>query len=218
MSETRTVVKLENVTKVIKRQTVLNGINLDLTEGKVYGFVGRNASGKTMLFRVICGLVYPTSGRVVVFDKEIFKNGFFPQGIGAMLEQPGFLPQYSGKKNLKLLASIRKLATEEQIESCMKKLGLDPDLRKPVRAYSMGMKQRLGIAQAIMENPKLLVLDEPTNSLDSEGVTIFRNLIMDFREEGKTILLTSHNMQEIEALCDAIFHIDNGSIISSVFH
>ncbi|HOJ84724.1 MAG: ABC transporter ATP-binding protein [Dethiobacteria bacterium] len=218
MSETRTVVKLENVTKVIKRQTVLNGINLDLTEGKVYGFVGKNASGKTMLFRVICGLVYPTSGRVVVFDKEIFKNGFFPQGIGAMLEQPGFLPQYSGKKNLKLLASIRKLATEEQIESCMKKLGLDPDLRKPVRAYSMGMKQRLGIAQAIMENPKLLVLDEPTNSLDSEGVTIFRNLIMDFREEGKTILLTSHNMQEIEALCDAIFHIDNGSIISSVFH
>ena len=120
MSETRTVVKLENVTKVIKRQTVLNGINLDLTEGKVYGFVGKNASGKTMLFRVICGLVYPTSGRVVVFDKEIFKNGFFPQGIGAMLEQPGFLPQYSGKKNLKLLASIRKLATEEQIESCMK--------------------------------------------------------------------------------------------------
>jgi len=218
MSETRTVVKLENVTKVIKRQTVLNGINLDLTEGKVYGFVGKNASGKTMLFRVICGLVYPTSGRVVVFDKEIFKNGFFPQGIGAMLEQPGFLPQYSGKKNLKLLASIRKLATEEQIESCMKKLGLDPDLRKPVRAYSMGMKQRLGIAQAIMENPKLLVLDEPTNSLDSEGVNIFRNLIMDFREEGKTILLTSHNMQEIEALCDAIFHIDNGSIISSVFH
>lgn len=98
MSETRTVVKLENVTKVIKRQTVLNGINLDLTEGKVYGFVGKNASGKTMLFRVICGLVYPTSGRVVVFDKEIFKNGFFPQGIGAMLEQPGFLPQYSGKK------------------------------------------------------------------------------------------------------------------------
>ena len=178
-----------------------------------YGFVGKNASGKTMLFRVICGLVYPTSGRVVVFDKEIFKNGFFPQGIGAMLEQPGFLPQYSGKKNLKLLASIRKLATEEQIESCMKKLGLDPDLRKPVRAYSMGMKQRLGIAQAIMENPKLLVLDEPTLGLDVVAKRAFlESLLYSNAADDCTVIYCSHQMEEIERVADNLIILERGQL------
>lgn len=166
-----------------------------------------------MLFRIICGLVFPTSGRVEVFNKEIGKNGLMPGNIGAIIENPGFLPQYSGKKNLQMLASIRGKITNDEIEGTLRLVGLDPTLRKHVKAYSLGMKQRLGIAQAIMEKPELLILDEPTNSLDNEGVKIFHNIIANFKKEGKTILLSSHIKEEINTFCERVFYMDKGKII-----
>lgn len=204
---------LKNVNKVIKGQTILNNINLEIFKGQVCGFIGRNASGKTMLFRVVCGLIYPTTGNVIVLNKELNKHGLFPDNVGAIIEHPGFLPQYSGRKNLQLLASIRGKISKNEIDDSLRLVGLSPALRKPVKTYSLGMKQRLGIAQAIMEKPDILIMDEPTNSLDNDGVKLFQNIILKLKGEGKTILLSSHIIDDINDLCDKIFYMDNGKII-----
>ena len=192
--ENRKVVEICNLTKDIKGTKVLNKVNLQLESGKAYGIVGRNGSGKSMLFKAICGLINTTEGSITVFDKDI-KNGSFPDDIGMIIENPGFLPQYSAFKNLKILASINNKISDERIKETIALVGLDPKNKKSVKKFSLGMKQRLGIAQAIMEDPKLLILDEPMNGLDSDGVEQIRKLLLKLKANSVTILLASHNSE-----------------------
>lgn len=174
-----------------------------------------NYGSGTYGYNTICGLVRPSSGRVCVFGEEIGIGDRIPQDIGVIIEQPGFLPHYSGFYNLKLLASIRRIITENEVKAAMRLVGLVPESRKPVRSYSQGMRQRLGIAQAIMEHPRLLVLDEPTNGLDTEGVALFRRLIQNLRaRRGTTILITSHYADDIVTLCDSVYHMEHGRLES----
>ena len=203
------VVKVTNVTKDIKGTKVLDNINLNVEKGKAYGIVGRNGSGKSMLFKAICGLINITEGEIVVFNKTI-KNGSFPDDFGMIIEHPGFLPQYSGFKNLKILASIKNKISDDKIKQTISLVGLDPENKLPVKKYSLGMKQRLGIAQALMEEPKLLVLDEPMNGLDSKGVEEIREMLLKLKSESVTILLTSHMKEDIDEICDHVYNMENG--------
>lgn len=203
------VVIVQNLVKTIKGQIILNHINLEIEQGKIYGIIGRNGSGKSMLFKAISGLISPTSGKIKVFGEEI-SSGKFPKNFGMLLDKPGFLPHYSAYKNLKLLASINNVISDEEIKNAIALVGLDPELKKPVKQYSLGMKQRLGIAQAIMEKPQFIILDEPMNGLDEEGVAEMRNLILNLKERGVTILLSSHNSEDISLLCDVVYKIDKG--------
>lgn len=202
---------ITNLTKITKGKYILKNINLSIERGKICGIVGRNGSGKSMLFKIISGLVYPSEGRVEVFGDVIGKDVSFPKDFGAIIEHPGFLPQYSGYKNLKLLASIKNIINDDEIKNAMTIVGLDYNDKKPVKKYSLGMKQRLGIAQAIMEKPKLLILDEPMNGLDKQGVESVRELLKSLNAENNvTILMASHNSEDINLLCDEVYEIDNG--------
>ncbi|WP_018783491.1 ATP-binding cassette domain-containing protein [Bacillus sp. 95MFCvi2.1] len=205
------VIEVKEFTKVIKNHTVLNNINLGLEKGKIYGFQGKNGSGKTMLLRAICGLIKPNKGEVFVNQKKLDNN--FPDSIGLLIEYPGFLPSYTGFQNLKLLASIQNKINDEHIKGVLTQVGLEPTDKRKVRKYSLGMKQRLGIAQAVMENPDILVLDEPTNALDKNAVKIVRELLLDLKQQGKTIIIASHDQHELQLLCDDLYTIDNGEII-----
>ena len=200
----------ENLVKRYKDITVLQEVSVAFEANRIHGLIGRNGSGKSVLLKCICGLISPTSGRVSVNGKPVRKDGRYPVNLGAIIESPGFLPYYSGYGNLKKLASIRGRATPQHIRQAMAQVGLDPDNRKWVSKYSSGMKQRLGIAQAIMEDPQLIILDEPMNNLDLDGVEEMRALFKTLRDEGKTILLTSHNMQDIDALCDTVHEMRSG--------
>lgn len=204
------VISLENVTKKFGNTTILQHINIQFEEGKIYGIVGRNGSGKTVLFKLIVGYLSATTGKVKVCGKEIGKDSDFAENIGLIIENPGFLSGYTGYKNLEYLASIRRIIGKEEIRDSMRKVGLDPDNRKKVGKYSLGMKQRLGIAQAIMENPDILILDEPMNGLDKQGVEEVRKILLDLRNDGKTIVLASHNREDIEILCDEVYEMDRG--------
>lgn len=212
--EAELAIAIEGVSKQIGDRLILDGINLNVPPGKIYGISGPNGSGKSMLLRVICGLVHPTRGRVWIFGREIGKDVEFPGETGVLIETPGFLPHYSGFRNLQLLAMIRNRISSEDIVNTMRLVGLDPYEPKPVRTYSTGMRQRLGIAQAIMENPRLLLLDEPTNGLDREGIKDVHRLLKELRADGVTILLTSHSREEIDELCDAEFVMGNGRLSS----
>lgn len=203
------VVEITNLTKDIKGIKILNNINLNLEIGKAYGIIGRNGSGKSMLFKAICGLINATSGNIKVFNKPI-KNGSFPDDTGIIIEHPGFLPQYSAFKNLKILASINNKISDEKINETISLVGLDPNNKKSVKKYSLGMKQRLGIAQALMESPKLLILDEPMNGLDLEGVKQIRKILLDLKSKSVTILLASHNSDDISEICDYVYTMENG--------
>lgn len=203
------VIEINNLSKIIQGIPILNNININFTQGNIYGIVGKNGSGKSMLFKSICGLINSTEGEIKVFN-EVIKDGNFPKDIGAIIESPGFLQQYSGFRNLKILASINNKISDEDIKSTISLVGLNPDDKRPVKKYSLGMKQRLGIAQAIMEKPKLLILDEPMNGLDSSGIDIVRKLLLKLKEESVTILLTSHNNEDIDTLCDYIYRMDCG--------
>lgn len=205
----RNVVEISNLTKDIKGTKVLNKVNLQLESGKAYGIVGRNGSGKSMLFKAICGLINTTEGSITVFDKVI-KNGSFPDDVGMIIENPGFLLQYSAFKNLKILASINNKISDERIKETIALVGLDPEDKKIVKKFSLGMKQRLGIAQALMENPKLLILDEPMNGLDSEGVKQIREILLKLKSNSVTILLASHNSDDIDKICDCVYTMENG--------
>lgn len=208
-------IQLSSLTKVFGKQTVLSNIFLSFEKGKIHGLVGRNGSGKTMIFRCICGYVAPTKGHVVVDGLTIGKDIAFPKNMGLILETPGFLPHLSGKKNLEMLYTISHKTNHEAIAVAMEKVGLDYRNQKPVSKYSLGMRQRLGIAQAIMENPALLVLDEPFNGLDNQGTAHIRQLLLALKNQGTTILLASHNPLDIETLCDTVHYLDGGKIISS---
>lgn len=195
---------------IIGKEHILHNITVSFEEGKIHGLIGRNGSGKTMLMKCICGFVRYTNGRISVAGDIIGKDVDFPKSIGIIIETPGFIPYYSGYKNLKLLAGLKNQISKTDIENTIRTVGLDPSLKKSVRKYSLGMRQRLGMAQAIMEHPDLLILDEPMNGLDKDGVSDMRKLLMELKKEGKTILLASHSAEDIDILCDTVHEMDKG--------
>ena len=204
------MVKLEGVTKTFKKAVVVQEVTAEFRQGEITGIVGRNGSGKTVLFKMICGLLQPTAGKITVNGKQIGKDVDFPESIGVIIETPGFLPFQSGYRNLMEIAGINHKIRKEEVREAMRQVGLNPDSRKPVGKYSLGMKQRLGIAQAIMENPDVLVLDEPMNGLDETGVEEIRKLFLGLKESGRTLLIASHNKEDIEVLCDKVYRMDGG--------
>lgn len=206
----KSAVRLNNVTKSFKKEQVLKGITHSFEQGKIHGIMGFNGSGKTVMFKCICGFLKPDSGAVIVQDRRIGKDGDFPESVGMIIESPGFLPHVSGYANLKRLAAIRNKVSDEQIRENIARVGLDPFSKKKVGQYSLGMRERLGIAQAIMEDPKLLVLDEPFNGLDKRGAQDVCDLLDELRGRGRTILVAAHNMMEIEYLCDTVCEMDAG--------
>ena len=206
-------IRIENVTKKFGSYAALDGISLNFEKGKIHGIIGRNGSGKTVLFKCICGFLRVDGGAVLVNGKQIGKEIEAPESIGAIIETPGFLPGYSARQNLQFLAGIRGKIGKKEIDEAIRKVGLDPEAKKHVGKYSLGMRQRLGIAQAIMEDPELLILDEPFNGLDNQGVQEMRQLFLKLKDEGKTILLASHNREDIAALCDTTVEIDRGKIV-----
>ena len=208
--EKEAMISIENLNKQFKNQLVLNNINVKFSNGHIYGIIGRNGSGKTVLLKCICGFLKPTTGVISVNHKIVGNDIDFPENLGFIIETPGFLLNYSGYKNLKYLASIRKKIDSNEIKESMSLVGLDSADKKHVGKYSMGMRQRLGIAQAIMEKPDILVLDEPMNALDKNGVEEMRRLFLKMKSEGKLILLTSHNREDIEILCDEVYEMEEG--------
>lgn len=212
-----TIIEITNLCKSFKETKVLNDITIKIKKGNIIGIIGRNGSGKTVLFKCICGLVSPTKGTVKISNKILGKDMDIPDNIGAIIETPGFLPNYNGFKNLKFLAMIKNQICNEHIKDTIKLVGLNPDSKKHVGKYSLGMRQRLGIAQAIMENPDILILDEPMNGLDNEGVKDMRKLFLSLKEQGKTILLASHNKEDIEVLCDEVYMMDKG-ILTQIYN
>lgn len=205
-------IEVVNVSKRFKNEQVLKNINLTLTDNHIYGFVGRNGSGKSVLFKLICGYMIPDEGKIIVCGKHIGKDVDFPDSLGALIESPGFIWYQSGYANLLYLAKIRNQISKSQVKDAIRRVGLDPESRKWVGKYSFGMKQRLGIAQAIMEEPNILILDEPMNGLDESGVEDIRKLILDYKKSGRIILLTSHNSEDIRALCDEVYLMKGGTI------
>ena len=205
-----TCIEVQNVVKRFSDQVVLKNVSISFEKGKIHGIVGRNGSGKTVLFKCICGLMHPEEGVILVNGKRVGRDVDMPEDIGAIIEAPGFLPNYSGYKNLRFLANIRRKIGKEEILNVLKTVGLDPESRKHVGKYSLGMRQRLGIAQAIMEDPEILILDEPMNGLDNAGVQDIRALLLELKAQGKTILLASHNHEDIAALCDTVHEMDGG--------
>lgn len=206
----KSAVRLINVTKSFRKERVLKGITHSFEQGKIHGIMGFNGSGKTVMFKCICGFLRPDSGEVIVQGRRIGKDGDFPRSVGMIIENPGFLPHVSGFSNLKRLAAIRNQVTDEQIRESIARVGLDPFSKKKVGQDSLGMRERLGIAQAIMEDPGLLVLDEPFNGLDKRGAQDVCGLLDELRGRGRTILIAAHNMMEIEYLCDTICEMDAG--------
>lgn len=205
-----TCIEVQNVVKRFRDQVVLKNVSISFEKGKIHGIVGRNGSGKTVLFKCICGLMHPEEGVILVNGKRVGRDVDMPEDIGAIIEAPGFLPNYSGYKNLRFLANIRRKIGKEEILNVLETVGLDPESRKHVGKYSLGMRQRLGIAQAIMEDPEILILDEPMNGLDNAGVQDIRALLLELKAQGKTILLASHNHEDIAALCDTVHEMDGG--------
>ena len=210
MGNENIAISVQNVSKSFGQERVLKSVSRDFEKGRIHGIVGNNGSGKTVLMKCICGFLIPTEGEVIVNGKRVGKDVDFPPGLGLIIETPGFLPNMTGVKNLEILASLNKKIGLEQIAAAIRRVGLDPLMNKPVGKYSLGMRQRLGIAQAIMENPSLLILDEPLNGLDKHGVTEMRQLIKGLKEQGKTILLASHNQGDIDELCDTVCEMDAG--------
>ncbi|WP_419049248.1 ABC transporter ATP-binding protein [Hominenteromicrobium sp.] len=208
-----TCIEVQNVVKRFRDQVVLKNVSISFEKGKIHGIVGRNGSGKTVLFKCICGLMHPEEGVILVNGKRVGRDVDMPEDIGAIIEAPGFLPNYSGYKNLRFLANIRRKIGKEEILNVLKTVGLDPESRKHVGKYSLGMRQRLGIAQAIMEDPEILILDEPMNGLDNAGVQDIRALLLELKAQGKTILLASHNYEDIAALCDTVHEMDGGVLL-----
>lgn len=204
------IIEINGVSLTLRKTQILKDINKTFEKGKIHGLIGRNGSGKTMLMKCICGFIKPTEGEITVFGKKIGKDCDFPDSVGIIIETPGFIPYYSGYKNLKLLADLNRNITGEQVKNAMNQVGLAPELKRHVKKYSLGMRQRLGLAQAIMENPDLLILDEPMNGLDKDGVSDMRQYLLSLKEQGKTILIASHSAEDIEILCDTVCEMDKG--------
>ena len=206
-------IELQNVSKQFAGQSVLSDVSLTINRGMTVGLLGANGSGKSVLFKMICGIVKSDSGSVSIEGVKLGDKSDFPTNMGVFINAPGFIGIYSGFKNLKFLANIRGVIGDNQIRDAMQKVGLDPENKTKVDNYSLGMKQKLGLAQAIMENQEILVLDEPFNALDYQTYNDIKEFIYLLKAEGKTILLTSHNYDDIEQLCDVVYIIDNGKVI-----
>ena len=205
-------ISIEHVTKKIKDATVLKDICLEMKGGTVYGLQGKNGSGKTMLMRAISGLIRPTSGRIVINGEQLHKNISIPRSIGLLLENPSLLPEYDASQNLKLLAKMQGGVPEEEIRQLIRDVGLDDAGHKKVEKYSLGMKQRLGIAAAILGSPDIILLDEPINAIDGEGVEEIRSLILSLKNEKRIIIVACHDKEEMNLLADAIVHLRDGRI------
>lgn len=204
------VIEVKNVTKKWGNNTVLNSVNLTAERSEIIGIIGHNGSGKTVLMKCICGFITPDSGEITVSGKRLGKDIDIPNNIGLIIETPGFLPNFSGFSNLWQLAKIRSKISKNDVREVMEKVGLNPHDKKHVGKYSLGMRQRLGIAQAIMENPDILILDEPMNGLDKNGVNDMRQLFLQLKSDGKTMIIASHNSVDIDVLCDRVFEIEKG--------
>ena len=207
------IVSMENVSKSFGSEGVLRNVSCTFEAGKIHGIIGKNGSGKTILMKLICGLTLPTSGEVRVRGQRIGKDVDVPPDIGALIDAPGFLSYHSGRKNLRYLAQLNRKINDDGVRAAMERVGLDYTSKKLVGKYSLGMRQRLGIAQAIMENPEILLLDEPMNGMDKQGSENIRQLILELRAEGKTIFLASHIPQDIDILCDTVHEIDAGCLM-----
>lgn len=207
------MIQLQNVSKKIKTNQVLNNISYTFEEGKVYGLYGRNGSGKTMLLRAVSGLIRLDSGSIYVDGKKLHEEISFPENTGIVIENMELLPRFSARQNLKILAKIRNTADDRSITEALKRVGLDPDSRLKVKKFSLGMKQRLNIAQAIFEKQKLILLDEPTNALDEKGVGLIYDIIREEREKGAVIVIATHHKEDLEELCDVVLKIEEGKIV-----
>lgn len=207
--ENKTGVVVEHVYKSFGKEAVLKDVNLTILPGQIFGVVGNNGSGKTVLMKCICGFLRPDQGKIYVNGKQLGKECDFPENLGLIIETPGFLPNINGYKNLKILSELKGKIGKDEIVATLNKVGLDPNMKKPVAKYSLGMRQRLGIAQAIMEDPDVLILDEPFNGLDKEGVRQMRDLLKELKKQGKSILLASHNARDIEELCDYVHEMED---------
>lgn len=201
---------IENLSKTIKNNKILDNVNLTFESGHVYGLVGRNGSGKTMLLRAICGLIFPDSGKVIIDGKQLHKDISFPEICGIIIENTDLLPNFSAFDNLKMLSEIKNTANDNMIKSAIKSVGLDPDSKKKVKTFSLGMKQRLSIAQALFEDPDILLLDEPTNALDEDGVNDVRRILLEQKKKNKLIIIASHNKEDISLLSDTVISVSNG--------
>lgn len=204
------MIEVKNVTKKFKETVALNNVSVSFEKNKIHGLIGRNGSGKTVLLKCICGFLPVNEGEIIVDGKRIGKDVAIAKDVGILIEAPGFLPNYSGLRNLKFLADINGKIKKDTIKEVIASVGLDPNSKKWVGKYSLGMRQRLGIAQAIMEDPSILILDEPTNGLDKNGVQDLRKLLLRLKAQGKTILLASHSSEDIRLLCDTVCEMDHG--------
>lgn len=209
-------IEVHEYEKVISSNKLLSNINMSLSSGNIYGFQGKNGSGKTMLMRAISGLILPTSGYVEVDGKRIGKDIDFPQDIGVLIENPGFIGSYSGFKNLKLLASLKNKVKDEQICKLMKQLALDPNDEKKYRKYSLGMKQKLGIIAAIMEDPEIIILDEPFNALDEKSCEIVNEMLFKIKANNKIIIIACHDKEELFKIADVVYVIENGEVKKTI--
>lgn len=207
-----TTIEITDLVKDIKGKRIIDHVNLHLESGKITGLKGVNGSGKTMLMRLVCGLITPTSGSIVINGKRLGKDITFPESVGILIENPAFLDAYSGFDNLKLLASIKHRVGPEEIRQTIARVGLDPDDKKKYRKYSLGMKQRLGIAAAVMEEPDIIILDEPTNALDSDGVAMLKEILHDQRERGALVLISCHDLPTLQELSDEIYLMESGAL------
>ena len=205
-------IEVQNYTKIIKGVTILDNMNITFEAGKCYGLKGKNGSGKTMLMRAVCGLIHPTKGQVVIDGEVLGKDISFPRSVGVLIENPAFISNYTGLKNLELLASIKNIIGIEEIRKTIEAVGLEPDDKRKYRKYSLGMKQKLGIAAAFMEKPDIIILDEPINAIDESGVLKVKKMIAEAKERGAIIITACHDAQELEELSDEIICISEGRI------
>lgn len=206
------MIKIKNVVKKFGNKVILNEVNAKFNKGEITGIIGRNGSGKTFLMKCICGISLYDLGEIRVNNKVIGKDIDVPENTGVIIEAPGFLPNFSAYNNLKFLAKIKNKIGKEEIQNTIKSVGLNPDEKKHVGKYSLGMRQRLGLAQAMMENPDILILDEPMNGLDKEGVSDMRQYLLDIKSQGKTIIIASHSTEDIDVLCDTVYEMDKGKL------
>lgn len=206
-------IQLTNISKTFGKQTVLQPLTMGFEEGMIHGIIGRNGSGKTVLMKMILGILHPTTGTVIVGDKRIGKDVDFPESAGAIIETIEFIPYMSAYQNLADIAAMRGNLSKTQIKEVLEMVGLGNVGRKHVSKFSMGMRQRLAIAQAVMESPKILILDEPMNGMDEKGVEEMRRLILARKAAGTTIILSSHNIEDIRILCDQVYRIDAGVVM-----
>ena len=205
-------IKVSGLVKSFGGKVVLNTVDVNFEKGKIHGIIGRNGSGKTLLLKSICGFLIPDKGEIIVGGKKVGTEVEMPESTGIIIETPGFLPMYSGFRNLQILSRIQKEADNEQIAAAIRAVGLDPESKKHVGKYSLGMRQRLAIAQSFMGGQRILLLDEPMNGLDKLGLDEMRELFLEFRKQGKTILIASHSAEDISILCDTVHEMDNGEI------